>query len=116
MKKILKLSVVFVVILSGLLMVWAKTTRVEPSPVSGTTETQSKLYISNCARCHGADGKGNTQLGQEMGVPDLTTSRISTAKVKQTIMKGDGDMPAFGKKLKASQITSLVNSVRAFRR
>lgn len=116
MKKILKLSVVAIAILSGILVVWAKTAKVESAVETGSIETQSSLYVSNCARCHGADGKGNTQLGQEMGIPDLTTSRMSTAKVKQIIAKGDGDMPAFSKKLKASQINSLTNYVRAMRR
>ncbi|MEK7723864.1 MAG: cytochrome c [Acidobacteriota bacterium] len=116
MKKVLKLSVAIIAILSGLLMVWAKTTKVEANSAKAIIESNSKLYNSNCARCHGADGKGNTQLGQEMGIPDLTTSRMSSARVKQVIAKGDGDMPAFSKKLKAAQITSVTNYVRALRR
>jgi mono/diheme cytochrome c family protein len=116
MKKILKLSVVMIVVLSGLLMVWAKTAKVESNLAEFAVEANSKLYNSNCARCHGADGKGNTQIGQEMGIPDLTTSRMSSARVKQIIAKGDGDMPGFSKKLKAAQITSLTNYVRALRR
>lgn len=113
MKKILKISIVFCVFLSGLMMVWAKT-NLEPSSTNAA-ETQNKLYVSNCARCHGADGRGDTQLGREYDIPDLKTSRISTAKVKQIITKGHGDMPAFGKKLKAAQITSLTNYVRSLR-
>jgi mono/diheme cytochrome c family protein len=117
MKKILKLSVVIIAILSGLLMVWAKTVKVEsnlePTP---NIETQGGLFASNCARCHGADGKGETKLGQELAVPDLTTSRMSAARVKQVITSGKQDMPAFGKKLKAAQITSLTNYVRSLRK
>lgn len=116
MKKVLKLSVVIIAILSGLLMVWAKTAKVESNTIETVTESNSKLYNSNCARCHGADGKGNTKLGMDLASPDLTTSRISSAKIRQVIVSGDGDMPAFGKKLKAAQITSLINYVRALRR
>ena len=120
MEKMLKLSVVLIAILSGLLMVWAKNVnhqpKIEAIAETSINEAQSRLYVSNCARCHGADGRGNTQLGQEMGIPDLTTSRMSSARIKQVIAKGDGDMPAFGKKLKAAQITSLANYVRALRR
>jgi mono/diheme cytochrome c family protein len=115
-KKIVKLGVLCCVFLSGLMLVAAKTRKAEPVMVGNTTEIQNKLYVSNCARCHGGDGKGNTQLGQEMGVPDLTTSRLSSARVRQIISKGDGDMPAFGKKLKAAQINSLINTVRSLRR
>jgi cytochrome c6 len=115
-KKIVKLGVLCCVLLSGLVLVAANTRKAGPAAFSLTTETQNKLYVSNCARCHGSDGKGNTQLGQEMGVPDLTTSRLGSARVRQIISKGDGDMPAFGKKLKAAQINSLVNTVRSFRK
>jgi mono/diheme cytochrome c family protein len=115
MKNVLKLSLVVIAILSGLLMVWAKTVN-HPKMESVAEDSQSRLYNVNCARCHGADGKGNTQVGQEMGVPDLSTSRISSARIKQIIAKGDGDMPGFGKKLKAAQINSLTNYVRALRR
>lgn len=115
MKKILKISVVLITVFSGLLMVWAKTAKVESKSAEIITESNSKLYNSNCARCHGADGKGNTQLGQELGVPDLTTSRMGSARIKQVIAKGDGDMPAFGKKLKAAQINSLTTYVRSLR-
>ena len=94
-------------------MVWAKSGDLEPIAESIKLETQSQLYVSNCARCHGADGKGNTQLGREMDIPDLTTSNISSKRITQVIAKGDGDMPAFGKKLKAKQIASLVKYVKA---
>lgn len=115
MKKTLKISIVFCLLLSGLVAVWAKTNETSPTIISVVTETRSKLYTSNCARCHGANGKGHTQLGQEMGVPDLTTSTISNAEIKRIILDGDGDMPAFKKKLTAAQINSLVNEVKAFR-
>jgi mono/diheme cytochrome c family protein len=116
MKRVLKLSVVIIAILSGILMVWAKTATVESNLIETAAESNSKLFNSNCARCHGADGKGNTKLGMDLATPDLTTSRISSAKIRQVIVNGDGDMPAFKKKFKAAQVTSLVNYVRALRR
>lgn len=117
MRNILKISLSIVVILSGLLMVWAKTAKVETNlETSVNIETQSGLYAAHCASCHGSDGKGNTKKGMDLGVPDLTTSRDSTSKIKRVITNGDGDMPAFGKKLKAAQITSLTNYVRSLRK
>lgn len=117
MRNILKISVVTVVILSGLLMVWAKTENVETNLEAAVNiETQRGLYATHCASCHGSDGKGNTKKGMDLGVPDLTTSRDSTSKIKRVITNGDGDMPAFGKKLKAAQINSLVSYVRALRK
>jgi cytochrome c oxidase subunit 2 len=113
MKNTLKFLVVICFVLGAILMVWAKSANIEPIAESVILDTQSQLYVSNCARCHGADGKGNTQLGREMDIPDLTTGNISTKRMTQIISKGDGDMPAFGKKLKAKQIASLVRYVKA---
>jgi cytochrome c6 len=110
MKKTLKLVIVACFVLSGIILTWAKAT--EPVAENVVINVQSQLYVSNCARCHGADGKGHTQLGQEMDIPDLTTARLSSARMTQIITRGDGDMPAFGKKLKAKQIASLVKYVK----
>ena len=119
MKQTIKLAMFLFIVLGGMLAVWANKTslakNVEPS--ESVEPVANRLYIRNCARCHGADGKGNTKLGQEMGIPDLTVSarQMSLASVKRVIENGDGDMPGFKKKLKAAQITSLANYVRAMR-
>ena len=116
MKQTIKITTILVIVLGGMLAVWANKTPVV-STIEPIESAANRLYISNCARCHGADGKGNTKLGQEMGIPDLTVTarRMSLASVKRVIENGDGDMPSFKKKLKASQITSLANYVRALR-
>lgn len=82
---------------------------------NSASEATRKLYLSNCARCHGADGKSMTNLGQELDAPDLTSGGIkgmSAAKMTRIITKGDGSMPAFGKKLKPAQIASIVKYVK----
>lgn len=82
---------------------------------SGASEATRKLYLNNCARCHGADGKSMTNLGQELDAPDISTSSVkgmSSAKISRIISKGDGSMPAFGKKLKPAQIASIVRYVK----
>lgn len=117
MKKTLKLTVVVSIVLGGILAVWANKTPIvtsfETPVVNESTVTAPKLYVSNCARCHGADGKGQTALGQSLDAPDLTTSKMSAAKIKTIISTGNGSMPAFGKKLKAKDITALANYVRS---
>ena len=37
------------------------------------------LYDQNCAKCHGADGKGDTKMGQRLGVKDYTTAAVQDA-------------------------------------
>jgi mono/diheme cytochrome c family protein len=72
------------------------------------------LYIRNCARCHGADGAGQTEVGQKLDVPDLSISgkRTSAAKIARVIANGKDEMPAFGKKLNKKQIASIAAYVR----
>ena len=82
------------------------------------------LYKTNCARCHGADGRGDTPLGQQYEAPDFTDPDWwrqhpnSTRRVKMLslVASGKGDMPAFDKKLTRSQIELLVDYVRRFRK
>lgn len=121
MKQTLKLTALFVIVLGGLLVVFAnknpRITNFERTELTVVAESPKQLYISNCARCHGADGKGNTQLGQDLGTPDLTITarRMSLARVKSVIKNGDGEMPAYGGKLKAAQIAQVATYVRGLR-
>jgi mono/diheme cytochrome c family protein len=81
------------------------------------------LFSNNCARCHGADGAGKTPLGQTYNTPDFTdpewwlkNSKItSTQSLVSIVSRGKGGMPAFRKKLTATEIRRLVDHVRRFR-
>lgn len=77
------------------------------------------LYEQNCARCHGADGRGQTSLGELYGVPDLTDAkrqrRASDKTLANKITRGRGGMPSFAKKLSKEEINSLVSYVRKFK-
>jgi mono/diheme cytochrome c family protein len=78
-------------------------------------ESPRSLYINNCARCHGADGKSQTEQGRQNDTPDISGGKLrsrSTKRLTNIIVNGDGDMPAFGKKLTKTQISSLVKYVR----
>src|SRR5438270_947707 len=81
------------------------------------------LFRNNCARCHGADGRGDTPLGHTYNAPDFTetewwrkhSSITGTRALRSIVARGKGGMPAFGKKLKRSEINLLVDHVRRFR-
>jgi cytochrome c6 len=78
-------------------------------------ESPRTLYLNNCARCHGADGTSQTELGRLNDTPDISggkARRKSASKIAQLITKGRGSMPGFGKKLTRAQISSLANYVR----
>ena len=114
-------TIIFVIVLGGLLVVFANkkplTANFERTEMTVVAESPKQLYVSNCARCHGADGKGNTQLGQDLGTPDLTITarRMSLTRVKNVIKNGDGEMPAYNKKLTTAQIAQVAAYVRKLR-
>ena len=82
-----------------------------------------ELFNRNCARCHGADGRGDTPSGQLFKAPDFTnaewwkknSSPTSNQALRTVIARGKGAMPAFGKKLTKSEIKLLSDRVRKFR-
>jgi len=81
------------------------------------------LFRNNCARCHGADGGGDTLLGHTYNAPDFTdpdwwrkhSDITSTGSLVSIVTHGKGGMPAFGRKLTRSEIRHLVDYVRRFR-
>ena len=77
------------------------------------------LFGEKCIRCHGADGRGQTVLGQMLEVPDFTNGKWwkehgNNDDLIMSITNGDGDMPAFGKKLTKPEISLLAAYVRHF--
>ena len=82
-----------------------------------------ELFNRNCARCHGADGRGDTPSGHLFKAPDFTdaewwkknSSITSTRTLRSVVAHGKAGMPAFGKKLTRSEINLLVDRVRRFR-
>ena len=79
-----------------------------------------ELFISNCARCHGADGLGKTRLGESMAAPDMTDrrwqSRRGDSRMRKAIINGRDEMPAFGGKLSKKEIAALVAYVRTLKK
>ena len=77
-----------------------------------------EIFDQRCARCHGRDGRGETRLGRMLEVPDFTDGAwwggVSEERVKESISKGMGPMPAFGRKLTRRDISSLAAYVRGF--
>ncbi|MGZ8899466.1 MAG: c-type cytochrome [Limisphaerales bacterium] len=53
------------------------------------------LYEKSCVKCHGADGKGQTKLGQKAGVKDLSDAKVQAAftddQAFKTIKEGKKD-------------------------
>jgi mono/diheme cytochrome c family protein len=83
-----------------------------------------RLWKAKCASCHGAEGKGDTEKGTEMGMADLSTSAwqksLSDLEIKRGIVNGvkrtkngkKQEMDPFKDKLQPEQIDALVAYVR----
>jgi cbb3-type cytochrome c oxidase subunit III len=84
-----------------------------PAPDAG-----GDLFKQKCAMCHGADGKGYPALK----TPDFTDPKVQAAltdkEITEVIKKGKPGtaMPAFGEKLSADQIKSLVTYLRSLKK
>jgi len=80
-----------------------------------------RLYLDNCADCHGVDGRGNTV--HEMGQPyaDLTDDVWKfggdDSSMANVIREGSfGLMPGFQEKLSDEQVRALVDYIKVLRR
>ena len=82
------------------------------------------VFEAQCAKCHGADGKGATKMGKMAGAPDLTDAKVqaglSDEKIAATIRQGvkQGDktkMKAFPE-LSADEVKALVEYVKSLKK
>lgn len=107
-QNVIKVSVLALIPAVGLSLFPTPETR---AAGSGAASPRS-LYNTNCAICHGADGRSDTPRGRETDATDIT-SGLSSAKITRIVKSGRGDMPAFSKRLTVAQIKQIVTYVRS---
>ena len=109
---------------------WIATIAAVLIPLSARAEVDKKTertWKAKCASCHGADGKGQTDLGQKSGVEDYTSpawqKAHTDAQIKTAIENGvkrekggkQQEMEGFKDKLPPEQIDALVVYVRSLK-
>jgi mono/diheme cytochrome c family protein len=79
-------------------------------PPAGTLANQGyKLFLLNCAHCHGDDARGDEG-------PDLHGVTKSDARITSMIQNGvKGEMPKFASKLSAADVQALIAFVRTLK-
>ncbi len=96
-----------------------------PAPVSPGIQDPKELFSkAKCVFCHGEDGRGDTEKGHKLEVPDFTSKKwseeTSDKEILETIRNGTKDkkgkvrMPAFRTKLTPGQIKALATYLRTF--
>jgi mono/diheme cytochrome c family protein len=79
----------------------------------------ASLFNSQCAQCHGRDGRAKTKRGRQTHSRDITSAEwqndVSDERIFNSISRGKGKMPAF-KKLSDTQVDSLVTYVRRLKK
>ena len=64
------------------------------SALSASAADAKATYEKDCAKCHGADGKGDTKMGKKLGAKDYTDAKV------QAEMKDDAAFKATKEGLK----------------
>jgi mono/diheme cytochrome c family protein len=89
--------------------------------LASPTRAADPVYQKNCASCHGPDGRARTPAGRKAGAHDLRQSKATREEIIKSIKEGRTNkagqqaMPAFGDKLSAAELESLVKVVLGFR-
>ena len=82
-------------------------------------------WEKQCAKCHGADGKGDTKMGKKVGVKDYTDAKVQGEMkddamfkaIKEGVKEGEKTkMKAYADVLKDEEIKALVAHIRAFKK
>ena len=81
-------------------------------------------WEKHCAKCHGADGKGETKLGKKAEVKDMTTPQYHAElnddkafkSVKEGIKEGEKIRMKPAEGLSDDEIKALIAHVRAFKK
>jgi len=82
-------------------------------------------WEKHCQKCHGADGKGQTKMGQKSGAKDYTDPKVQAELsdekaikiIKEGIVEnGKKKMDPYGDKLNDDQIKALVKYIRDFKK
>jgi mono/diheme cytochrome c family protein len=112
------------VIALALSLILAQSPQPAPAPVAPQPEGKSFFAKAKCIKCHGEDGKGDTEKGQELKAPDFTSAGFQKETTDQemtdTILNGSKNpktlqilMPPYKDKLTQEQVQMLVRYVRS---
>jgi cytochrome c5 len=83
------------------------------------------IYAKDCAKCHGKEGKGDTKMGQKLGVKDYTDAKVLAELKDDAAIKAikEGFKDKTGKQLMKpsegvsdDEVKALVKYMRSFKK
>jgi len=77
-------------------------TIIAASALSAAAGDAKTTYEQSCAKCHGAEGKGDTKMGQKLGAKDFTDAKV------QADLKDDAAFKAIKDGLKDKEAKTLM--------
>jgi cytochrome c6 len=90
-----------------------------------TAAPVAENWENHCAKCHGADGKGQTKAGKKLQVKDYTDAKVQAEMKDADIIKittdgafdkaGKEKMKAYKDELSADEIKAFVAYIRKFK-
>lgn len=95
------------------------------SALSAGAADAKATYEKDCAKCHGADGKGETKMGKKKGAKDYTDAKVQDALKDEAAFKAikEGLKDKAGEKLMSpaeglsdDEIKGLVAYMRKFKK
>ena len=83
-----------------------------------------ETYTAQCAKCHGADGKGETKMGKKIGCKDYTDAKVQADMkddkalkvIKDGLKEGDKVLMKPSEGMSDDDAKALVAYMRAFKK
>lgn len=87
-----------------------------PLAVAAEDDPGQATFQAECAKCHGADGSGDTPVGKAMKVPSLRDARLAGPDAVEMIVKHLQTHPkhaAVRNKLSAEEMEAVARAVQS---
>jgi cytochrome c6 len=93
--------------------------------VSASAADVKETWDKDCAKCHGADGKGDTKMGKKLEIKDFTDAKYQDSLKDEAMLKAIKEgvkqdektrMKGFGETLNDEEMKALVAYVRKFKK
>jgi len=93
--------------------------------LSARADDAKVIFEKDCAKCHGTDGKGQTKMGQKLGIKDYTDAKVQAELKDDAAVKAikDGLKDKEGKvlmkpaeSLSEADVKALVAYMRTFKK